>query len=399
MTADRIAVVYDCLFPYTTGGGERQYRGFAEAFVDLGREVDYLTVRQWPEGEPPSATFSVVPLGGGLDLYDDEGVRRSSSALRFAWRVFRALLARRNRYDAVVVSALPVLNVFAARLALVGSRTTVAADYLEVWGRHQWIDYAGRLTGNVAWALQRAAIALTPLATAHSALTSSRLRKEGFRGQILLSPGLIDGDAAAAESAAEDAASPPSRDEPFVLYAGRHIPDKRVEALPAAVAAVRERYPSLRLVITGRGASTATIEDAVTTADGWDWTTMPGFVSETELRDLMAHASAVVNPSRREGYGLVVVEAAAFGTPTVLVADEGNASTELVQTNVNGFIAASVEPGPLGSAIAAAVAEGEALRRRTREWYSEAIRTRTIRRTVQQLADALDERSAGRKRS
>lgn len=399
MTAERIAVVYDCLFPYTTGGGERQYRGFAEAFVDLGRDVDYLTVRQWPEDETPSATFTVVPLGGRLDLYDEGGVRRSSSALRFAWRVFRGLLTRRNSYDAVLVSALPVLNVFAARLALFGSRTTVAADYLEVWGRRQWIEYAGRLTGNVAWALQRAAIMATPLATAHSALTANRLRREGFRGQILLSPGLIDGDAPRSDTAIAAAASQGSSEDAFVLYAGRHIPDKRVEVLPAAVAAVRERHPSLRLVITGRGASTATIEEAVTAVDGWGWTSMPGFVSETELRDLMARASAVVNPSRREGYGLVVVEAAASGTPTVLVADEGNASTELVQTDVNGFIAASVEPGPLGSAIAAAVAGGEALRRRTREWYSGAIRTRTIRRTVQQLADALDERSAGRNRS
>ena len=47
----------------------------------------------------------------------------------------------------------------------------------------------------------------------------------------------------------------------------------------------------------------------------------------------------LVLPSRREGYGLVVIEAAAHGTPSVVVADPDNAAVELVTEGVNGFIA------------------------------------------------------------
>ncbi len=43
--------------------------------------------------------------------------------------------------------------------------------------------------------------------------------------------------------------------------------------------------------------------------------------------------------SRREGYGLVVVEAAARATPSVVVAGEDNAATELIEEGVNGTIA------------------------------------------------------------
>ena len=38
-----IAVAYDCLFPFSKGGGEKQYRVFAEEFAAAGHQVTYLT--------------------------------------------------------------------------------------------------------------------------------------------------------------------------------------------------------------------------------------------------------------------------------------------------------------------------------------------------------------------
>lgn len=371
----RIAVAYDCLFPYTTGGGERLYRRYAEELTELGADVDYLTATQWDGDQPPAESFRIVPVTGRLSLYDAEGVRRSSTALRFAWALMRALRARRRDYDAVIVSGLPVLNVFAARLALAGTRTPLLFDYLEVWGRAQWAEYAGFAVGNVAWALQRLALALTPTAASHSALTTDRLRSEGFRREVLQSPGLID-DAVPPAFVAE------AETPPFVVYAGRHIADKRVETLPAAVAYARRSIPDLRLVILGAGATTDVVRSAVRAVDGETWTDLPGFVDTEQLDRLMAGAVCLANPSRREGYGLVVVESAGHGTPVVLVADPGNAATELIAAGENGFVAASADAADLGRAIAEVFAGGAALRARTRAWYDEAVTTRSIRRTV-----------------
>jgi len=58
----------------------------------------------------------------------------------------------------------------------------------------------------------------------------------------------------------------------------------------------------------------------------------------------------LVNPSAREGFGLVVAEAASRGTPSVVVAGEDNAAAELVVEGENGFVAASVTPAALGGA-------------------------------------------------
>ncbi|MFJ6653186.1 glycosyltransferase family 4 protein [Microbacterium sp. NPDC091313] len=383
-----VAIAYDCLFPYTTGGGERQYRAFAKELRTRGVQVDYLTARQWSDDAPADDGFTVIAVSGRLRLYDADGVRRIPAALRFAAGLFRALARRRGRYDAIIVSALPVFNVFAARLALLGSRTRLVVDYLEVWHRGQWVEYSGRLVGTVAWMLQRLAVCLTPIATCHSQLSATRLRREGLRSEPIVSPGLIDSAVDAAP--VTDAETPP-----YVLYVGRHIPDKRVEALPAAVADARHRIPALRLIVLGSGPSTDSVRAAVSAVDGGSWIEMPGFVEEARLHRLMHGALCVINPSRREGYGLVVVEANAQGTPVVLVADEGNASTELVDEGTNGFVAPSADPADLAAAIGRVHDAGAALRRSTRAWYDDALRTRTVEKTVDGILTALDGRAHG----
>ncbi|WP_292726457.1 glycosyltransferase family 4 protein [Microbacterium sp. UBA837] len=382
MTRRDIAIVFDCLYPLTKGGGERQYDAFARDLVKRGEQVEYLTARQW-EDASPQAPYRVEAITGRLRLYDDAGVRRSAAALRFATGVFGALRRRRRSTRAVIVSGLPVLNVFAARLALVRSRNPLIVDYLEVWGRSQWMEYTGRVMGSVAWLLQRLAIAATPIATCHSRLSAERLRSEGFRGILLVSPGLIDGAAAATPLR-------PAVKPPFVLYAGRHIADKRVESLPAAVAAARTAVPDLELVILGEGATTEQVRAEVARVGGTAWTRMPGFIEQEELNDLMATAACLTNPSRREGYGLVVVEAAAHGTPVVLVADEGNAATELVDDGVNGYVAASDDAADVATAIVACVRGGDRLRDSTYQWYQDAVQTRTISQTMDAIVAAID---------
>lgn len=384
-SASTIAVAYDCLYPYTTGGGERQYRAFATRFHAKGQTVEYLTSVQWPAETPPAQDdFRVVAVTGALRLYDSAGRRRTPAALRYAWGLFRSLLRRRRKYRAVIVSGLPVLNVFAARAALIGSGTRIVVDYLEVWGRRQWIEYAGSFTGTLAWLLQRMAIAITPIATCHSELSARRLRAEGFARRLLVSPGLIQGDSTAQPQL--NATRPP-----FVLYAGRHIPDKRVEIIPAAVARARATIPNLHLVVLGDGPTSAQVDAAIRSVDGENWTSRPGFVSEDRLDELMGTAAVLVNPSRREGYGLVVVEAAAHGTPVVLVADEGNAATELIDQGRNGFVATTPTASDVAAAIIAAVLGGPNLRETTRSWYEDAVTTRTVERTADAILVALDE--------
>jgi glycosyltransferase involved in cell wall biosynthesis len=76
-------------------------------------------------------------------------------------------------------------------------------------------------------------------------------------------------------------------------------------------------------------------------------------------------------PPRREGYGMVVVEAAARGRPSIVVAGEDDAATELIEEDVNGTIAARAHPGDVAEAIVRVHEAGIAMRKTTAEWFTE----------------------------
>jgi glycosyltransferase involved in cell wall biosynthesis len=75
-------------------------------------------------------------------------------------------------------------------------------------------------------------------------------------------------------------------------------------------------------------------------------------------------------PSRREGYGMVVVEASALGTPSVVIREDDNAAVELVDDGLNGVIAPTAAPEAVAEAIARVHDGGEALRRSTAAWFA-----------------------------
>ncbi len=85
----------------------------------------------------------------------------------------------------------------------------------------------------------------------------------------------------------------------------------------------------------------------------------------------MRRALCLLLPSRREGYGLVVVEAAARGTPSVVVAGEDNAAIELIEEGVNGLDrAARRRRGARRGDRSRARRRAGAARRAPRAWFA-----------------------------
>lgn len=369
----RVAIVYDCFFPATTGGGERVYRAMAERFVERGFAVDYVT-RAVTTSDIP-AGVNIVPVWDG-DIYDEAGTRTLGSAIAFARGVARHLRQNRSRYDVVLASALPVLTLLAARWGLRRTRVPLVADWLEVWSGRTWRAYSGALAGTAAQILQWLGARATRHHTVNSRFTAARLAALGAPAAQVL--GLVD-------LVEDPPARPASTATPSILVVARHIPDKRLEYVPAAVAELRRRGRAVTATIVGTGPTTTTIARAVADQEVESEVALVGRVSDATLEALYASAGVLVLPSKREGFGLVVAEAASHGVPSVVVVAEDNAAAELIEPGVNGAIAPSVGAPDLADAIAAVLDGGDALRASTAEWFARARRERSLARSVDAL--------------
>src|SRR5439155_13728243 len=104
---------------------------------------------------------------------------------------------------------------------------------------------------------------------------------------------------------------------PTIAYLGRLVPHKRVELLLEAAAILVREFPDLRVRIMGRGPCGAELE-ARSARLGLDRTvSFEGFVDEATKARMLGDAWVLGLPSAREGWGIAVMEAAAFETPTV----------------------------------------------------------------------------------
>jgi glycosyltransferase involved in cell wall biosynthesis len=376
--AVRILVVYDCLFPYTIGGGERWYRTLSERLAADGHDVSYLTLRQWDRGTRAELDgVAVRTAGPRMALYVD-GRRRIAPPLVFGAGVFWHLLRHGRRYDVVHTASFPYFSLLAAAIVRPLHRYELVVDWFELWSRAYWRDYLGGVGGRVGWAVQKACLRVPQRAFALARLTADRLRAEGVRGPV---------EVLTAIHALPPVAAPrPAGD--VVVFAGRHIPEKRVPALVRAFAVVHERAPQLRLAIYGDGPERAEVQRLIVASGLGDVARAPGFVAAGELQEALATALCMVLPSRREGYGIVVVEAAARGVPSVVVADPDNAATELVDEGSNGFVAASASPEDLADAILRVRDAGPELRASTAAWFARNAERLSLDTSLERVATA-----------
>jgi glycosyltransferase involved in cell wall biosynthesis len=358
----RICVVYDCLFPHTVGGAERWYRNLAERLAGDGHDVAYLTLRQWDRGDPPAIDgVRVVAVGPRMALYTGER-RRILPPLVFGLGVLWHLLRHGRRYDVVHTCAFPYFSLLAAALLRSLKRYGLVVDWFEVWSRSYWHDYLGGLQGRIGALVQRACVAVPQRAFCFSELHAARLRAEGLRGQITVLRGLYAGSLEPAPARAAD---------PLVLFAGRLIPEKRVTLGVAAVVRAAERIEGLRGVFYGDGPERVKLREAIAEHGAEAIVSAPGFVDAGLVDADMRRALCMLLPSRREGYGMVVVEASAHATPSIVVAGEDNAATELVQDGVNGVVVASADPEAIADAIVLVHEAGTKMRESTAGWFAE----------------------------
>ncbi len=373
--------MYDCLFPHTVGGAERWYRSLAERLVADGHEVTYLTLRQWDRGESPGLPdVDVRSVGPRMSLYAPSGRRRILPPLIFGAGVLRFLWRHGRRFDAVHTASFPYFSVLGAAMARGRSGYGLVVDWHEVWMREYWEEYLGRIGGVLGWQVQRLCARVPQRAFCFSDLHAGRLHELGLNGGVTVLSGEYDGAASAPNT--------PMTAESLVVFAGRMIPEKRAAALVDAVAAARLTIPDLRASIIGDGPERALVLDRVADLGLQGVIEVPGFIDADEVQATLARALCLLLPSRREGYGLVVVEAASHGTPSIVVAGPDNAAVELIGEGENGFVASSVSADELAELIVRIHEQGASLREATARWFDKNASRLSIASSLDAVSQA-----------
>jgi glycosyltransferase involved in cell wall biosynthesis len=103
--------------------------------------------------------------------------------------------------------------------------------------------------------------------------------------------------------------------EPLLLSLNRLVPHKRVDLLLEAWRLAQTRIPG-RLVVAGGG---PLLDDVRQQARSIPRVDVLGRVDEAEKLDLLARAWVILSAAHHEGWGLSVLEGAAFGTPSLAI--------------------------------------------------------------------------------
>lgn len=305
------------------GGAEVATDQLARGLTARGHQVTLFT--------SAAAGFPAEETRGGYSV-----VRRGNE---LTCRMHAAvwLMRHRGSVDVVIdeVNTLPFLSPLIA-----GSRTAV---WMHQLAREVWLSEAPPIVGHAGYLLEPLLLSIyrrRPIVTISQSSAQS-FREFGLRGPITV-----------AEIALR-AAEPHAAQSVYgrIGYVGRLVPSKRVDDIVRAFARVRENEPRSELYLVGGGPekyanALRRLGAALGVADG---IRMMGRVDAQTRDDVVRSLDVLVMASRREGWGLVVSEAARFGVPSVVYPVPG-----LVDSVVNGetgLITESPTPGALADAL------------------------------------------------
>lgn len=113
-----------------------------------------------------------------------------------------------------------------------------------------------------------------------------------------------------------DAPAPVPDNQTFVCV-GRFCKQKAQAVIPPAVAALQSEFPGLKVVLIGDGECRREVEEAVQYHNVAHQIELRGWAPNTEVRQAIRDARALLLPSRAEGVPIVIMEALSLGRPVI----------------------------------------------------------------------------------
>ncbi|CAM3412493.1 glycosyltransferase family 4 protein [Mycolicibacterium frederiksbergense] len=234
---------------------------------------------------------------------------------------------RRARPDVVIdtQNGIP----FLARLAY-GRRSVLLVHHCH---REQW-PVAGRRTGRFGWFVESR---LSPAMHRRNQYVTVSLPSARELTDLGVAPGQIAVVRNGVDEAPQASLTAQRSATPRVAVLSRLVPHKQIEDALDAVAVLRRRIPDLHLDIVGGGWWEQRLVDHAAALGIADAVTFHGHIDDEFKHHVVQKSWVHLMPSRKEGWGLAVIEAAQHGVPTIGYRSSGGL-TDSVVDGVTGLL-------------------------------------------------------------
>lgn len=207
------------------------------------------------------------------------------------------------------------------------------------------VDFSLRRNVGTRWKYGRAAAIIAISRAVADVLTRSGVARE----RITVIPDGVDVHRVIAPAAPETLSSLGARPgAPLVVQVAQLVPHKDPLNFVSAVAAARERVPSLQALLVGDGPLRLAVADAVRALHLEGTLHATGYRQDADA--LLAAADVVVLSSREEGMGSVLLDALFLGKP--VAATRAGGIPEVISHGETGLLSPVADASALGAQIA-----------------------------------------------
>lgn len=221
--------------------------------------------------------------------------------------------------------------------------------------REQW-PVAGKLVGRIGWWIESRLSPRVHRDNQYLTVSLPSAEELAVLGVGRERIAVVRNGAEPVPAGIEDSETAIRSPRPRIAVLSRLVPHKQIEDALTAVAALRAEVPDVHLDVIGDGWWAENLREFADRLGIADAVTFHGHVDEHRKHELLAQAWVHVMPSRKEGWGLAVIEAAQHGVPTVGYRSSRGLTDSIVD-GVTGLLVDDVDA--LGTAVRTLLADGE----------------------------------------
>lgn len=369
----KILLVCEAVFPENKGGLERWMVWLAENLSKLNFEVEYINASGVNETREKVKYTSVKSKTWS---YVGDGKRSIRQSIGFAFAI-RPLIRTSNPSVIYSVQA-PIFSLFS--LALWFRRPwMLIVEWIEIWSLEYWRKYLGYVLGTIGFYVQSLAQKVGDVRVVFSQRCLKQLGEHDNKNVLL--PGLY------MQSETIKLNSFMQREN--LLFLGRFVGEKQpLLALEVARELKKLGWTGF-LNVVGTGPLAMNLKQEISKNGMHAFVNLIENATHIELGQCFSNTFLLLHPSKREGYGLAMIESAERGIPALLIDYPENASIDL---NIPSQIIATTEdPKILAKLAFGAYLNQEANYHSLKVWRHSTLPGMRAQKSVEKIVSLIHE--------